>query len=111
MVTQVGSGGPIRLNLHADSIALRRRRVRKRVTAKKWRAARGRLKTYYHILACQSDWHRLTVYAVHCYRDDVRRFMIYRHHRERPKSGRGRMRSLWHHEPRVSTSAGSLVLQ
>src|SRR5215469_13149469 len=38
--------------------------------------------------------------------------MIYRRHRERPKSGRNRMRSLWQHEPRVPTSATSrLALQ
>ena len=43
MLAQVGSSGPIRLDLYADSIALRREGTRERVAAKKWRAAGGRV--------------------------------------------------------------------
>ncbi len=54
MLPQVGSRRPIRLDLHADSIALRREGTRERVAAKKRRAAGGRLKTQDHVLAGQS---------------------------------------------------------
>src|SRR6266545_452724 len=37
MLPQVGSGRPIRLDLHTDSIALRRGVTRERIAAKKWR--------------------------------------------------------------------------
>src|SRR5262245_48537170 len=93
MVPQVGSGRPIRLNLHADSIALRREGTGERVAAKKWWAAGGRLKAQDHVLAWQSGWQRLTVRALHRQREDVRGLVINRRHRERPKSWRGRMRS------------------
>ena len=54
MLPQVGSSRSIRLDLHADSIALRRDGARERVAAKKRRAAGGRLKTHDHVLAGQS---------------------------------------------------------
>ena len=103
MLPQVGSSRPIRLDLHADSIALRREGTRERVAAKKWRAAGGPLKTQDHVLAGQSRWQRLTVRALHRQREDVRGLLIDRRHRERPKSWCSRMRSCCRREPRVTT--------
>src|SRR5262249_45077996 len=54
MLAQVSSGRSIRLDLHADSIALCREGARERVAAKKWRAAGCPLKTQDHVLAGQS---------------------------------------------------------
>src|SRR5206468_4891850 len=93
MLPQIGSSRPIRLDLHADSIALRREGTRERVAAKKWRAAGGPLKTQNHVLAGQSRSQRLTVIALHRQREDVRGLLIDRRHRERPKSWCNWMRS------------------
>src|SRR5262249_16502205 len=65
VVAQIRSRDTIRLNLHTDSIALRRRGIGKRVTAKKWGDAAGPLKTQDDVLAWQSCWQRLTVRALH----------------------------------------------
>ncbi len=112
MLPQVGSSRPIRLDLHADSIALRREGARERVAAKKWRAAGGLLKTQHHVLAGQSCWQWLTVRALHRQREDVRGLVIDCRHRERPKSWCRRMRSGCRREPRVPTPRGSrLALQ
>ena len=112
VLPQVGSSRPIRLDLHADSIALRRERTRERVAAKKWRAAGGPLKTQDDVLAWQSRWQRLTVRALHRQREDVRGLLIDRRHRERPKSWCSRMRSGCRREPRVATPRRSrLALQ
>src|SRR5262245_61251791 len=112
MVPQVGSSRPIRLDLHADSIALRRDRTRERVAAKKWRAADGRLKTQHHVLAWQSRSQRLTVRALHCQREHIRGLVIDHRHRERPKSWCNRMRSWCQHESSVPAPRGSrLALQ
>src|SRR5262249_7116814 len=56
MLPQVAPSHTIRLDLHADSIAFRRECARKRVAAKKGRAAGARLKTQDHVLAWQSRW-------------------------------------------------------
>src|SRR5262245_26549916 len=112
MLAQMGSCRPVRLDLHADSIALRRGGTRERVAAKKWRAAGGPLKTQDHVLAWESGWERLTVRAVHRKREDVRGLVIDHRHRERLKSGRNRMRSCCRHEPRVTAPRGGrLALQ
>src|SRR5262249_29496657 len=112
MVPQVGSSRPIRLDLHADSISLRREGTGERVAAKKWRAAGSRLKTQDHVLAWKSGWERLTVRALHRQREDVRGLVINRRHRERPKSWRSRMRSGCRRQPRVTTPRDSrLTLQ
>src|SRR5215475_11063418 len=104
MIPQVGSSCPIRLDLHANSIALRREGTRERVAAKKWRVAGVRLKTQDHVLAWQSRLQRLSVRALHCQREDVRGLLIYLRHRERPKSRGNRMRSSCRRESRVTTS-------
>src|SRR5262249_50324738 len=54
VLAQMGSSHPIRLDLHADAIALRRGGTREGVAAKKWLAAGGPLKTQDHVLAWQS---------------------------------------------------------
>src|SRR6185369_13139902 len=91
MLLQVGASRPIRLDLHADSIPLRREGTRERVTAKKWRSTGGRMKTQDHVLAWQGRLQRLTVRALHRQREDVRGFISDRRDRERPKSRRRRM--------------------
>ena len=112
MLPQVGSSHPIRLDLHTDSIALRRDGTRKRVAAKEWRAAGGPLKTQNDVLAGQSRLQRLTVRALHRQGEDVRGLLIDRRHRERPKSWCNRVRSCCRREPRVPTPRGSrLALQ
>ena len=58
MVAQIGSGRPIRLDLHADSITLRRGGPRERVAAKQWRGAGCRLKPQDHVLTGQSRGQR-----------------------------------------------------
>src|SRR5207302_8764935 len=95
-------GRPIRVDLHADSIALRREGTRKRVATKEWRAACGRLKTHDHVLAVHRRWQRLTVRALHRQRENVRGLPIDRRHPERPKSWRRRMRSGFRHESRIA---------
>src|SRR5215813_2169813 len=80
MLPQVGSSRPIRLDLHADPIALRRERTRERVAAKEWRAAAGPSKTQDDVLAGPSRWQRLTVRAQHRQREDIRRLLIDRRH-------------------------------
>ena len=107
MLPQVGSSRTIRLDLHADSIALRREGARERIAAKKRRAAGGRLKTQDHVLAWQRHRQRLTVRALHRQRENVRGLVIDRRHRERPKSRRSRMRRRCRREPCVTTSDGS----
>src|SRR5262249_49765652 len=102
-LAQVRSSGPIRLDLHTDSIALRRERPRERVAAKERSNAGGPLKTQDHILAWQRHWQRLTVGALHRRRKDVRGLLIDRSPRERPESRRNGMRSCCRHEPRVTT--------
>src|SRR4051794_306846 len=64
MLPKIVSSCPIRLDLHADSIVLRRQSIRERVAAKKWRAVDGPLKTQDHILAGQSRSKRLVVRAL-----------------------------------------------
>src|SRR5438876_6314901 len=64
MLSQVGSSHRIRLDLHADSVAFRRKRARERVAAKTWRAVSVRLKTHDDVLACQSSWQLLIVGAL-----------------------------------------------
>src|SRR4029077_8679731 len=93
MLAEVSSSRPVRLDLHADSIAPCRRWPRQRVAAKKWRPIRGPLKTQDHVLAWQSGWQRLTVRVLHRQRKDVRALVIDRCHCERPKSWCNRMRS------------------
>ena len=104
VVAQVRSSGPVRLDLYADAIALGREGARERVAAKEWRTAGGRLKTQDHVLARQRRRQRLTVRALQRQREDVRGLVIDRRHRERPKSGRGRMRGCRRREPRVPTA-------
>src|SRR5215467_16178264 len=106
MLPQVGSSRSIRLDLHANPIALRGERTRERVAAKEWRAAAGPSKTQDDVLARQSRWQRLTVRALHRQREDVRGLLIDRRHRERPKSWCNRMRSRCRREPRVTTARG-----
>src|SRR5262249_19120911 len=72
MLPEVGPSRSIRLDLHADPIALRRERTRERVAAKEWRAAAGPSKTQDDVLAGQSRWQRLTVRALHRQREDIR---------------------------------------
>jgi hypothetical protein len=93
MLLQVGSSRAISLDLHTDSIALRREGTRERVAAKQWRDAGAPLKTQNHILAWQSRSQRLTVRALHRQRENVRGLVIDRRHRERPESWCSRMRS------------------
>src|SRR6266700_7507773 len=112
MLSQVGSSGPIWLDLHADSIALRRGGTRERVAAKKWRAASSRLKMHDHKLARQSGWQLMTVRALHRQREDICGLVIDRCHSEPPKSWCDRMGSRRRHEPRVPTPRSScLALQ
>src|SRR5262249_31343569 len=49
-VPQISSSRPVRLDLHADSIALSRDGTRKRVASKEWRAASGPLKPQDYVL-------------------------------------------------------------
>src|SRR5215468_8802285 len=65
MLPEVGSSHAIRLELHADSIALRRNGTRERVAAKKWSAAGRRLKTQDQVLTWQRRWQRLTLRVLH----------------------------------------------
>ena len=112
MLPQVGSSRSIRLDLHADAIALCREDTRERVAAKKWRAAGGPLKTQHYVLAWQSRTQRLTVLALHYPREDVRALLIDHRNRERPKSWCSRMRSCCGREPGVPTRRASrLALQ
>src|SRR5262249_10619299 len=53
---EVSSPCAVRLDFHADSIALSRKRTRERVAAKKRRGARGRSKTQDHVLPRQRGW-------------------------------------------------------
>src|SRR5262249_32703013 len=76
MLSQIGSSRPIRLGLHADSIALRREGTRQRVAAKKWRAAGDPLKTHDHVLPWQSRLQGLTVLALQGQRENVRGLLI-----------------------------------
>src|SRR5262249_43929529 len=65
VLLQVGASRTIRLDLHADSIALHRERTRERVAAEKWRAAGRGLEAQNHVLAWQSRRQRLTAWALH----------------------------------------------
>ncbi len=112
MVPQVGSCDPVRLDLHADPIGLRRVRTRERIAAKKRRTVGSRSKTQDHVLSRQGRFEWLTVWALHRQGDDVVGFLIDRRHRERPKSRRSRMRSRCRREASVSASrAGRLAPQ
>src|SRR5262249_22575519 len=103
---------PIRLDLHADSIALRREGPRERVAAENWRAAGGLLKTPDHLLAWERRLERPTVRRLHGQREDGPRLPIHRRHPERPASGGEPMRSCCRHEPRVTAPRGNrLALQ
>src|SRR5262245_43332538 len=64
MLAKVPTGRAVRLDLHADPIALRRYGTRERKAAIK-RPAGHCLKTQYHVLARQSSWQRLTSEAAH----------------------------------------------
>src|SRR5262249_4095945 len=86
MVPQVDSSRPIRLDLHADSIALRGYRTGKRVAPKQWRAASGPLKAQNHVLTGERRSQRLTIRALHRERENVDGFVIDCRNRERPKS-------------------------
>src|SRR4029453_12725818 len=109
MLAQVASGSPIRLELHADSVALARDWTRKRVTAEEWLAAGRPLKTQHDVLSGQSRWQRPAIQALHGQREDVRRLLIDCRDREKPKSWRNRMRRCCRHEPRITTRRCSRV--
>ncbi len=107
MLPQVGSSRPIRFDLHADAIALRRGGTRERVAAKNRRTSGGRLKTHDHVLARHRRSKRKTVGALDRERQHVCGLVVDRRHHERLKSRGSRMRSCCWRKPRVSTSRTS----
>src|SRR4029077_11264691 len=112
VLPQVGSGCTVRLDLHADSIALRRGGTRERVAAKQGGATWCPRKAQDHVLPRQSSRQRPAVQTLHCQREDVRALLVDRRHREPPKPWCDRMRGCCRHEPGVAASLGScLALQ
>ena len=88
VVSHIGTPYAVRFDLHADPIAIRRGRSRKRVAAKERRVADARSKAQHDILAGQCFWQRLVVEPLHCQRHDIGRFLVNRRQLQRPESRR-----------------------
>src|SRR5262249_13186210 len=86
MFSDVVSSRAIRLDLHADAVALRRWRTRERITAEE-RPVSGRLKTKDHILARERSVQWLPIGTLERERQDVRRLLIERRDREPTNPG------------------------